>query len=179
MLELLRTYWWTFLIRGLLALAFGIMALIWPGITLMALVMLFGIYVIVEGVFSLVAAFSNRGAGAWWVLLLEGIVSIAIGCIAFIWPGITAVGLMIFIALWAIFTGLLEIGAAVQLRREMQGEWILALIGFLSILIGIILIINPAAGVLAVVWLIGIYAIVFGGLLVFLGMKFRKLAPPQ
>jgi uncharacterized membrane protein HdeD (DUF308 family) len=107
-------------------------------------------------------------------LLLEGIASIAIGCIAFIWPGITAVVLLIFIALWAIFTGLLEIGAAVQLRKEMQGEWVLALIGILSILIGIILIINPGAGALAVVWLIGIYAIIFGGLLTFLGLKFRK-----
>jgi uncharacterized membrane protein HdeD (DUF308 family) len=179
MLELLQTYWWTFLIRGFLALAFGIMALIWPGITLMALVLLFGIYVVVEGIFSIVAAFSNREARAWWILLLEGIVSIAVGGIAFIWPGITAVVLLIFIAIWAIFTGLLEIGAAVQLRKEMQGEWILALIGVLSILIGIILIFNPAAGALAVVWLIGIYAVIFGGLLVFLGMKFRKPARPQ
>ena len=179
MLDLLAKYWWTFLIRGLLAIAFGFIALVWPGITLMVLVVLFGIYVIVEGLFSIIAAFSNRATRSWWVLLLEGLASLVIGCIAFIWPGITAVVLLIFIAIWAIFTGLLEIGAAVQLRKEMQGEWILALTGILSILIGIILIINPGAGALAVVWLIGVYAIIFGGLLTFLGLKFRKLAPPR
>lgn len=174
MLDLLAKYWWTFLIRGLLAIAFGIIALVWPGITLMVLVVLFGIYVIVEGIFSIVAAFSNRAVHSWWVLLLEGLASLVIGGIAFIWPGITAVALLIFIAIWAIFTGLLEIGAAVQLRKEIQGEWILALTGILSILIGIILIVNPGAGALAVVWLIGVYAIIFGGLLTFLGLKFRN-----
>ena len=147
----------------------------WPGITLMVLVVVFGIYVIIEGVLSLVAAFNNRWMRSWWILLLEGLSGIVIGCVAFIWPGLTAVVLLIFIAIWAIFTGLLEIGAAIQLRKEIQGEWILALTGVLSILIGLILLINPGAGALAVVWLIGIYALMFGGLLTFLGLKFHKL----
>ena len=141
----------------------------------MVLVVVFGIYVIIEGVLSLVAAFNNRWMRSWWILLLEGLSGIVIGCVAFIWPGLTAVVLLIFIAIWAIFTGLLEIGAAIQLRKEIQGEWILALTGVLSILIGLILLINPGAGALAVVWLIGIYALMFGGLLTFLGLKFHKL----
>jgi uncharacterized membrane protein HdeD (DUF308 family) len=175
MFDLIAKYWWTFVVRGLLAFAFGLIALVWPGITLIVLVALFGIYVIIEGVLSIVAAISNRWVRSWWVLLLEGLAGIVIGGIAFIWPGLTAVVLLVFIAIWAIFTGLLEIGAAVQLRKEIQGEWILALTGVLSILIGLILLINPGAGALAVVWLIGIYALLFGGLLTFLGLKFRKL----
>ena len=176
MLDLVAKYWWTFVIRGLLAIAFGLIALVWPGITLIVLVYLFGFYAILEGIFSMVAAFINRGMRHWWVLLLEGLVSIAVGCVAFIWPGLTAVVLLIFIAIWAILTGLLEIWAAVQLRKEIRGEWILALTGIISVLIGIILFTNPGAGALAVVWVIGIYAVIFGALLTFLGFKLRKLA---
>jgi uncharacterized membrane protein HdeD (DUF308 family) len=179
MFDLIAKYWWTFVVRGILAIVFGLIALVWPGITLMVLVVLFGIYVIIEGVLSLVAAFNNRWMKSWWILLMEGLAGIVIGCVAFIWPGLTAVVLLIFIAIWAIFTGLLEIGAAIQLRKEIQGEWILALTGVLSILIGLILLINPGAGVLAVVWLIGIYALMFGGLLTFLGLKFHKLQKAQ
>ena len=175
MLDLIAKYWWTFVIRGLLAIAFGLIALVWPGITLIVLVFLFGFYVILEGILSIIAAFINRGMRSWWVLLLEGLASLIVGCVAFIWPGLTAVVLLIFIAIWAILTGLLEIWAAVQLRKEIRGEWILALTGIISILIGIILFTNPGAGALAVVWMIGIYAIIFGALLTFLGFKFRKL----
>jgi len=175
MLNLIAKYWWTFVIRGLLAIAFGLIALVWPGITLIVLVVLFGFYVILEGILSIIAAFINRGMQSWWVLLLEGLASIAMGCVAFIWPGLTAVVLLIFIAIWAILTGLLEIWAAVQLRKEIRGEWILALTGIMSTLIGIILFTNPGAGALAVVWMIGIYAVIFGALLTFLGFKFRKL----
>ncbi|MEJ2286392.1 MAG: HdeD family acid-resistance protein [Desulfobacterales bacterium] len=175
MLDLIAKYWWTFVIRGLLAIAFGLIALVWPGITLIVLVFLFGFYAILEGILSIIAAVINRGMRSWWVLLLEGLASLIVGCAAFIWPGLTAVVLLIFIAIWAILTGLLEIWAAVQLRKEIRGEWILALTGIISILIGIILFTNPGAGALAVVWMIGIYAAIFGALLIFLGVKFRKL----
>ena len=175
MLDLIAKYWWTFVIRGLLAIAFGLIALVWPGITLIVLVFLFGFYAVLEGILSIMAAVINRGMRSWWVPLLEGLVSIAVGCVAFIWPGLTAVVLLIFIAIWAILTGLLEIWAAVQLRKEIRGEWVLALTGIISILIGIILFTNPGAGALAVVWMIGIYAAIFGALLIFLGVKFRKL----
>ena len=176
MLNLFAKYWWTFVIRGLLAVTFGLVALVWPKITLIALVYLFGFYAILEGILSTIAAIINRGMRHWWVPLLEGLVSIAVGCAAFIWPGLTAVVLLIFIAIWAILTGVFEIWAAVQLRKEIRGEWILALTGIISILIGIILFANPGAGALAVVWLIGIYAVIFGALLTFLGLKLRKLA---
>lgn len=175
MLDLIAKYWWTFVIRGLLAIAFGLIALVWPGITLIVLVFLFGFYAVLEGILSIMAAVINRGMRSWWVLLLEGLTSLIVGCVAFIWPGLTAVVLLIFIAIWAILTGLLEIWAAVQLRKEIRGEWVLALTGIISILIGIILFTNPGAGALAVVWMIGIYAAIFGALLIFLGVKFRKL----
>ncbi len=175
MLDLIAKYWWTFVIRGLLAIAFGLIALVWPGITLIVLVFLFGFYAVLEGILSIIAAVINRGMRSWWVLLLEGLTSLIVGCVAFIWPGLTAVVLLIFIAIWAILTGLLEIWAAVQLRKEIRGEWVLALTGIISILIGIILFTNPGAGALAVVWMIGIYAAIFGALLIFLGVKFRKL----
>jgi uncharacterized membrane protein HdeD (DUF308 family) len=175
MLDLIAKYWWTFVSRGLLAIAFGLIALVWPGITLIVLVFLFGFYAVLEGILSIIAAVINRGMRSWWVLLLEGLISFIVGCVAFIWPGLTAVVLLIFIAIWAILTGLLEIWAAVQLRKEIRGEWVLALTGIISILIGIILFVNPGAGALAVVWMIGIYAAIFGALMIFLGVKFRKL----
>jgi uncharacterized membrane protein HdeD (DUF308 family) len=175
MLELIVNHWWTYVIRGLLAIAFGMMALIVPGITLQILILIFGVYVIVEGLLAILAAFSNRKENAWWLLLLEGIMGIAIGVFAFIWPGITAIVLLIFIAVWAIMTGIFEIAAAIQLRKAIKGEWVLGIAGVLSILIGFLLIINPGPGALAIVWLIGIYALIFGLLLMYLGFKGRRL----
>jgi len=175
MLRILSRDWWIYVLRGILAIAFGLLALIWPGLTVGILVLLFGIYVIFEGILALSAAFRNRHRKVWWVLLLEGIAGIVVGLFAFIWPGLTAVVLLIFIAVWAILTGILEIGAALQLRKQFKGEWALLLTGILSILIGLILMINPGAGVLAVVWLIGIYAILFGVLLTILGFKAKNM----
>lgn len=176
MLTILSKDWWIYVLRGILAIAFGVLALIWPGVTIGILVLLFGIYVIFEGVLALSAAFRNRHRRVWWVLLLEGITGIVVGLFAFIWPGLTAVVLLIFIAIWAILTGILEIGAAIQLRKQFKGEWALLLTGILSILIGLILIINPGAGIVAIVWLIGIYAIVFGILLTILGVRAKNMS---
>jgi len=174
MLMLIAENWRLYVLRGILAMAFGCMALIWPGLTLGVLVMLFGIYVILEGILALTAAFKHRGQRSWWLLLLEGIAGIGAGMFAFIWPGLTAVVLLLFIAVWAMLTGILEIAAAVELRKEMEGEWVLGLAGAVSILIGILLIANPGTGALAVIWLIGVYALLFGGLLTYLGFKVRK-----
>jgi uncharacterized membrane protein HdeD (DUF308 family) len=132
-------------------------------------------YVIVQAILAFVAAFGNRMEKSWWILLLEGLAGIAAGIIAFIWPELTAVILLVLIAVWAILTGILEIGADVQLRKELKGEWVLAVIGVVSVLIGLILIINPGVGLLAVVWLIGVYAIIYGALLSYLGIKVGKL----
>jgi len=158
-------------LRGALAVAFGLIALIWPGITLGVLVALFGAYVILEGILALVAAYKHRVEKSSWLILLEGVAGILVGLFAFIWPSLTALILLIFIALWAIITGILKLAAAIELRKEIVGEWILGLAGAVSILIGILLIANPGPGVLAVVWLIGLYALIFGGLLIFLGLK--------
>jgi uncharacterized membrane protein HdeD (DUF308 family) len=176
-MELLARYWWMFVLRGVVAVIFGILALIWPGITLTALVLLFGAYALVDGIFALGSAIfggrSSEGRRPW--LVLEGIAGILAGILTFIWPGITALVLLFFIAAWAVVTGVFEIIAAVQLRREIQGEWLMALAGVFSIIFGILLFVWPVTGALAVVWLIGIYSIVFGVALIALGIRLRSL----
>jgi len=178
MLTLIAQNWWIHVLRGFFAALFGIMALVWPGLTLGVLVILFGVYVLLEGILALAAAFRHRTETSWWLLLVEGIAGIVAGVFAFIWPTLTAVVLLIFIGVWAILTGIFEVCAAMQLRQEMAGEWVLGVAGILSILIGILLIANPGAGALAVVWLIGIYAILFGVLLMYLGFKARRYTAP-
>ena len=172
---ILATHWWAFVIRGILAIVFGLLAFFLPGITLVSLVLLFGAYCFVDGIFNLVAAFRVHGIQErWWVLLLEGIVSIAAGVITFIVPGLTAVALLFLIAAWALVTGVLEIVAAIRLRKEIRGEWLLALAGVCSIIFGLILFRHPGVGALALIWWIGAYAIAFGVLLIALGIRLRS-----
>lgn len=175
-MELLARYWWVLVVRGVAAVLFGLVALIWPDITLWVLVLLFGAYALVDGVFALGAAVARRdvptGQRVW--LVIEGIAGIAAAVAAVFWPSITALALLLLISAWAVVTGVLEIVAAIQLRRELTGEWLLALSGVLSVLFGLLLLIRPAEGAIAVVWLIGIYAIVFGVALVALGLRLRR-----
>jgi uncharacterized membrane protein HdeD (DUF308 family) len=169
--------WWALALRGVFAVIFGVIAFAWPGITLAALVILYGAYAMADGIFAIAAAITGRPERApWWALLLEGVLGIAVGIMTFAWPGITALVLLYLIAGWAMATGVLEIAAAIRLRREIRGEWMLALGGVLSIIFGILLVINPGAGALAVIWLIGGYAIVFGSLMIALGFRLRGLA---
>lgn len=168
--------WWALVLRGLAAIAFGVLAFLWPHITVTALVFLWGAYALVDGVFAIAAGVRTHGESKrWWVLLLGGLLSVAAGVLAFVIPGITALVLLILIAAWAIVTGAFEIGAAIQLRKYITGEWLLALAGAASVLFGFALLINPNAGAIAVVWLIGVYAILFGLLLVALGFKLKGL----
>jgi uncharacterized membrane protein HdeD (DUF308 family) len=154
-----RNYWWLLAIRGLLAVLFGIAAIVWPGLTLLVLVLLFGAYALVDGVVAVVVAFQERKFfSQWWVLLLAGLVGIIAGLIAFFWPAITALALLYVIAAWAIVTGVFEIAAAVSGRLPMTLEWTLGLVGVLSILLGVLLAIQPGAGLLSLVWVIGVYA---------------------
>jgi len=167
--------WWAVALRGIAAIVFGVLTFVLPGITVAALVLLFGAYAIVEGVFNVVAAVrGRRGEEPWWTLLLEGLVSIAAGVVAFAWPGLTALVLLYVIAAWAVITGVVEIVAAVRLRKEITGEWWLALSGALSVLFGVVLMIAPGAGALALVLWIGAYAIVFGVLLLGLALRLRR-----
>lgn len=176
MVRLLSRHWWVLALRGILALVFGVLALVWPAITVRVLVILFGVYAVVDGLFSLFSALVNpRRQRGWWLLLIEAVAGVAAGIVAFVWPQITAFALLYLIAAWAILTGILELIAAFQLRREVEGEWMLVLAGVVSILLGLLLALRPGSGVIAVVWFIGAYAIVFGVLLIILGFRLRSL----
>ena len=167
--------WWTVAFRGAIAIIFGLAALFWPDITLTALVFIFGAFVLVSGVLLVIAAFRDGlNHTHAWLLLLEGIIGIAIGIMVFIWPAITALVLLYLIAAWAIVTGILEIIAAIQVRKEIENEWLLALAGIASVLFGILLIVWPMAGALAILWIIAAYAIVFGVLLLILAFRLRS-----
>lgn len=167
--------WWALVVRGLAAIAFGVLVIVAPGVSLLALVYLWGAYALADGVFNIVLAVRGaRAVRGWGWFLFEGICSIAAGVVTFIWPGITALGLLFVIALWAIVTGVAEIVTATRLRRVLRGEWLLALSGVLSIAFGVVLFARPGAGALAVAWLIGAYAILFGGLLIGLGMRLHR-----
>ena len=169
-----RNYWWILAIRGLLAVLFGLAAFLWPGLTLLVLVLLFGAYALVDGVIAVVVSLQERRVFArWWVLLLEGLVGIAAGVLTFVWPGITALVLLYVIAFWAIVTGVFEIAAALSGWLPVAQEWSLALAGVLSVLLGVLLVILPGVGLLSLVWLIGIYAIVFGLLLIVRAFQYR------
>jgi uncharacterized membrane protein HdeD (DUF308 family) len=164
LLRALAENWWLLLLRGIAAIAFGVLAFIWPNLTLLTLTFLWGIYAIADGIFALGAAVSGKGgqiAPRWWLGLI-GIAGILAGLITFVWPGITAQVLLVFIASWAIVAGVLQIWGAIQLRKEIEVEWMLALSGLLSVALGVALIARPGAGALAVVWLIGSFAILVG-----------------
>ncbi len=176
MLESLTRYWWMVALRGVVAIVFGLVALVWPGVTLLALLVLFGAYCLVDGVFAVVAAFGPQAEGRRAWLALHGTAGIGIGVITFTWPDVTAVVLLALIAAWAVIVGILQVVAAVRLRREMRGEWLLGLGGIVSVLVGIALVVWPASGALALVLVIGAYAVVFGVVLVMLGLRLRQLA---
>ncbi len=174
MVVVLARGWWALVLRGLFAVLFGVAAFAWPGITLRALVMLFGAYALADGLFAVAAAAVGRTGGLpWWAMLVEGLIGLAAGVATAAWPGITALALLYLIAGWSVATGVFEVIAAVRLRREIRGEWALALGGILSVLFGLFLVAFPGAGALAIVWYIGGYAIAFGVLLMVLGFRLR------
>ena len=167
--------WGWIVVRGIAAVIFGVLALVLPGITLAALVLLWGAYALADGIIALIAAFRIRDRGKpFWALLVVGILGIAAGILTFIWPGMTAIVLLAFIAAWSLVMGIFQIIAAVRLRKSIENEWLLGLSGLLSVIFGVLMLINPGAGALAVIWVIGAYAIVFGVLLIALGLKLRS-----
>lgn len=164
--------WWALVIRGLLAVIFGILAFLWPGLTLVVLTLMFGAYALLDGIFSITAAVRGSEPGAhWWALVLEGVAGILAAAAAVLVPGITLLFLVLLVGAWAVITGLFEIAAAARLRRHVRGEWLLALAGVASVIFGVLLFIAPAAGALVIAWWIGAYALVFGVLLIALGFR--------
>jgi uncharacterized membrane protein HdeD (DUF308 family) len=176
LIETLKRHWWVPVLRGVAAIVFGIIAFVYPGLTVAVLVLLFGAWVLVDGIFRVIGAIGHRTSDKEWGFdLVIGIVGIIIGFLTFHAPAITALALIIYIAAWALMIGATEIALAIKLRREIKGEWFLILMGLLSIVFAIMLLWNPLPGALALVWLIGSYAIVFGILAIILGFRLRSL----
>ena len=164
MLSLVTRNWWVFAIRGIAALVFGILAFIWPQATLTVLVFLFGAYVLVDGASMLIAlvrgdALARRHA---WAVGATGVLGIVAGVVTFAWPGLTALSLLYLVAFWAIATGTFQVIAAIALRRELDNEFWMALGGVASIVFGALLVASPGAGLVSLVWLVGLWAVVFG-----------------
>ena len=166
--------WWAIALRGVAAIIFGILGLLMPVVTMAALILLFGAYAVVDGIFNVIAAVRGHSGAPRWFLLLEGIVSVAAGIIAFAWPGLTAIVLLYVIAAWAIITGVLEIAAAIRLHNRIRGEGWLVLSGILSVVAGALMMWAPGAGALALVLWIAAYVLVFGVLLVGLAFRLRS-----
>jgi uncharacterized membrane protein HdeD (DUF308 family) len=167
--------WWTLVLRGLAAITFGVLTLAAPRISLFSLVIIWAAYAFADGVFALL--FAARGAREhrpWGWLLFEGLVGIGAAIATVAWPNITALVLLVTIGVWAIMTGVAEIAAAIELRRVIRHEWLLGLSGLLSIAFGAFVLVSPSAGALAVLWMIGTYAVVFGVVLVALGFRLHR-----
>jgi uncharacterized membrane protein HdeD (DUF308 family) len=177
MLPLLVQNWWAVALRGAFGIVFGVLALAMPGVTLGALILLFGIYAVADGVFAIVSGVrAARRNERWGALIVEGIADIAAGLIAVFLPEAAAIAFVYLFALWALITGIVEIVAAIRLRREIEGEWLLGLTGVLSVLLGIYVAVFPGLGLLGLVWTIGVYAIVFGAALLILAFRLRRMA---
>ena len=173
--SVLHTNWWLLALRGLAAAIVGLLTFLNPGLTLFVLVSLFGGFCIVSGLLTLVAAFRRgREQPRWWALVLEGLVSIIAGVLTLVWPGITLLGLLYAAALWAIVTGVLQIGTAIRLRKQITGEWVLLLGGLLSVVFGGVVLLSPRAGALAVSWWIGSYIFTQGIVLAILAFRLRR-----
>ncbi len=173
MLASLNRNWWLFMVRGFAAVLFGAISLFMPGLTLAALVISFGVFAIVSGAATAYHAFNARHEQHdWWVQLMEGFVGVVAGILTLTWPDIASLGLLFFIAAWAISSGLLQIVTAFQLRKEIDNEWMLGISGLLSILFGLFIIRFPLGGVLAIASIIGIYAMAYGILMFALGWRY-------
>ena len=171
MIHTLARNWWALALRGLVAMLFGLLTFFLPGITLVTLVLLFGAYALVDGIVSVIAFI--RVAAHQWALLIEGVIGVVAGILTFVWPAITALVLLYLIAFWAVFTGVFEIIAGIRLRKVITNEWLLLVMGALSLLFGILILFAPGVGALAIVLWIGAYAFVFGIFLLALAFRLR------
>ena len=169
--------WWALALRALAAILLGVIAIMLPGPTLVAVVIVFAIYAITDGILAIIAAVQGiRRKERWGPMLFQGIVGIIAGAIAVLWPGIGALALTYLVAAWALVTGAFEIAAAIRLRKEIKGEWLLLLAGVLSVVLAALLVIFPGAGALTLVWWLGAYAFAYGVVSLALAFRVRKLA---
>jgi uncharacterized membrane protein HdeD (DUF308 family) len=169
-------HWWQIALRGFLALIFGILVLAWPGVALAILAIIFGAYVFVDGIFTLVAAVNYKaGAGRRTWLFIRGIAGIVVGLITFFWPAITALALVIIIAAWALVTGVMELIFAFKANQDSAIRWMFAISGILSLILGALMLAQPIIGALVIVWVIGAYAVLAGILLIILGFRLRSV----
>ena len=175
-LPILAKYWWLILLRGIAAIVFGVLAFVWPGITLLTLILFYGAFALADGVLALAHAIMGGNVGSRWWLALVGVAGIAAGLVTFFMPGLTAFVLLIFIATWAIVLGIFQIIGAIRLRKEIDNEWLIGLSGALSVLFGIVLLVAPVASILGLIWVIASYAIVFGIMMVMEAFKLKKHA---
>lgn len=176
MLQEIAGNWWVLLIRGIAAILLGIFAFTWPGITLAILVIMFGIYALLDGVSAIGFGFANyRTDNSWWEMGLIGLLGILAGIITLIWPGITLIALLVVIGVWAIIRGVVEIFAAIRLRKMIAHEWLLILAGVLSMVFGAIVLLRPWMGAMAIVWLTGVWAILFGITAIALSVRLNRV----
>ena len=166
-------FWWVFVIRGIASIVFGIAAWVWPDLTIATLVIIFGIYALIDGVLAIRAAIVAGEGGRWFPLLLVGLAGIAFGIISIFWPGLTATTVLYLIAAWAIVVGIFQVIGAIQMRRVIDDEWFLIITGIGAVIWGILVSIFPGGGALAIIWSIGVFAIMFGILLIGLGLRLR------
>lgn len=173
--RLLHLTWWALLLRGLLAIAFGVLTWLQPALSMAALVLSFGLFVLVDGVLAVYAAWRGRHADRhWWLVLLWGLAGVVVGVLSFVAPAVTAVVMTLYIGAWALVTGLVQLVAAVRLRREMDGEWLLIVLGLVSVVFGIYTLLQPQASLLALLGVLATYAVVLGLLLVALAWRVRQ-----
>jgi uncharacterized membrane protein HdeD (DUF308 family) len=177
LLHTLGRTWWLVLLRGIAAIVFGLLTWAWPGLTLLTLVLIWGAYALIDGVAALWSGWQAKDGGKpMWQILLVGVLGVAAGVFTFLSPAFTAIALLLLIAAWAVVTGVLQIAAAIRLRKEIANEWLLILSGALGVAFGAFMIVSPGAGALAVLWVIGAFAIAEGVLLVVLAFKLRRHA---
>jgi len=178
MLQAIARKWWVLLLRGLGAIALGALIIWWPGVTLLTLVILWGIFALVDGIAGIMLGIRGEADGTmWWTMMLLGVLGVGAAITAFIWPGMTAVILLWIIAWTAILRGVFEIAAAIRLRKHIDNEWLLAISGLLSVVAGFFILRNPAAGALAITFILGGYMILMGIIAVVLSFRVKSLAP--
>ena len=178
MLHALARNWWLILLRGICAILFGVLAFIWPGITLLTLALLYGFFALIEGALALAAAIMGGAPAPRWWLAVAGLLGIAVGILTIMMPGMTAFILVLFIAAWAIVSGIMQIVGAIRLRKEIDNEWMLIAVGAISVAFGVLVALQPMLGALSLVFVIGAYAIIYGIALVALAFRLRGHSHP-